>query len=387
MDDSGHQLPDFPSRSETQFSDVAISTVKVAKIIKSLDPSKATGPDGIPVSVLQNCSPELSPVLSRLFKKCVAESCFPSSWKIASIVPVFKNSGERSDPRNCRPISLLSVISKVFESLINSVLIHHLNLHNPFSDHQYGFRSGCSTADVLTVISERIYRSLDACGESRAIALDISKAFDKVWHAGLLHKLKSYGVSGVAFNLIESFLTDRKIKVVLDGQSSRYYSINAGVPQGSILGPTLFLIFVNDLPDDILCKLAIYADDTTIYQSLSLPRSQKVCSGDWERLELAADLEYDLRSVTEWGERWLVSFNASKTKLLSINKYKNPNLPPISMLNESLPESSSIRLLGLFLSNTFSWNEYIESIAKFAAKKVGSLYRSRNFSCQYTISL
>ena len=163
LDDSGHQLPDFPSRSETQFSDVAISTVKVAKIIKSLDPSKATGPDGIPVSVLQNCSPELSPVLSRLFKKCVAESCFPSSWKIASVVPVFKNSGERSDPRNYRPISFLFIISKVFDSLINSVLTYHLNSHDLHSDRQYGFWSGHSTADVLTVISEWIYQLLDAC--------------------------------------------------------------------------------------------------------------------------------------------------------------------------------------------------------------------------------
>ena len=106
---------------------------------------------------------------------------------------------------------------------------------------------------------------MDACGETRAIALDISKAFDKVWHAGLLHKLKAYGVSGLFLDIIKSFLSDRKIRVLLDGQSSSSYSINAGVPQGSVLGPTLFLIFINDLPDNILSKLAIYADDTTVF--------------------------------------------------------------------------------------------------------------------------
>ena len=114
---------------------------------------------------------------------------------------------------------------------------------------------------------------MDVSGETRVIALDISKAFDKVWHTGLLHKLKSYGVSGVFLDPIKSFLTDRKIKVVLDGRSSSCYFINAGVPQGSILGPTLFLIFINDLPDSILSKLSIYADDTTLYRSLGKPCS------------------------------------------------------------------------------------------------------------------
>ena len=379
LDDSGHQLPDFPPRTDVQFSHINVTAASVASIVKNLDPSKATGPDGIPVIVLQECSPELSPKLAKLFKKCISESCFPSSWRIASVVPVFKNSGERSDPKNYRPISLLSVISKVFESLINSSLTRHLESLNLLSDHQYGFRSGRSTADVLTVISERVYQSLNVSGETRAIALDISKAFDKVWHAGLLHKLKSYGVSGVVFDLIKSFLTDRKIKVVLDGRSSSCYSINAGVPQGSVLGPTLFLIFINDLPDSILSKLAIYADDTTLYRSLGKSRSVDKNETRREKNKMAADLECDLRTVTEWGDRWLVSFNASKTKLLSINKFRDPILPPIAMNGHEVPESSNVRLLGLSLTNNFSWNGYIESIAKLTAMKVGSLYRVRNF--------
>ena len=216
LDDSGHPFPDFPRRTNTYLDNFDISSKKVAAVIAQLDPSKATGPDGIPVVVLQKCSPELSPVLSKLFAKCVSESCFPSCWKFPSVIPVFKNSGERSDPRNYRPISLLPIISKVFESLINRSLVNHLDSNNLFSDFQYGFRSGRSTADVLTVISERVYRALDACGETRAIALDISKAFDKVWHAGLLHKLKSYGISGPFLEIINYFLSDRKIRVVMD---------------------------------------------------------------------------------------------------------------------------------------------------------------------------
>ena len=136
-----HPFSDFPHRTNTYLDNFDISSTKVAAVIAQLDPSKATGPDGIPVVVLQKCSPELSPVLSKLYAKCVSESCFPSCWKFPSVIPVFKNSGERSDPRNYRPTSLLPIISKVFESLINRSLVNHLDSNNLFSDFQYGFRS------------------------------------------------------------------------------------------------------------------------------------------------------------------------------------------------------------------------------------------------------
>ena len=180
LDDSNHFLPDFPTQTNTLLETIEITPSKVASVISDRDPSKATGPDGIPVILFQMCSPELSPILSKLFKKCMSESCFPGTWKQPSVIPVFKNCGERSDPRNYRPISLLPIISKIFETLINTSIVNHLNSQNLFSDYQYGFRSGRSTADILTVINERIYRSLNASGETRAVALDISKAFDKV---------------------------------------------------------------------------------------------------------------------------------------------------------------------------------------------------------------
>ena len=139
----------------------------------------------------------------------------------------------------------------------------------PFSDFQYGFKSSRSTADLLTVVSDRLARVFDRSGATRAVALDISKAFDRVWHAGLLHKLKSYGISGQKFGLISSFLSNRGLRVALDGKSSQEYPVNAGIPQGSILGPALFLLYINDLPDDVICNIAIYADDTTLYSLLS----------------------------------------------------------------------------------------------------------------------
>ena len=198
----------------------------------------------IPVVVLKNCEPELSYILAKLFNKYLKESCFPDCWKVSSVVPVFKNVGERSTAKNNRPVSLLSVVSKVFEKLVNNRIVDHLEKCDLFSDFQYGFRSSRSTADLLTVVSDRIDRAFDRSGTTQAIALDISKAFDKVWHAGLLHKLTSYGISGQMFGLVSSFLSNRQLWVVLDGKSSQEYLVNAGVPQGSILGPTLFLLYI-----------------------------------------------------------------------------------------------------------------------------------------------
>ena len=174
LDDSGISLPVFPLRTNLKLHNISITPKMVEKVITNLDSSKASGPDCIPVVVLKNCEPELSYILAKLFNNCLKESCFPDCWKISLVVPVFKNVGERSTAKN-------------------------------YSDFQYGFRSSRSTADLLTVVSDRIARAFNRSGATRAVALDISKAFDRVWHAGLLQKLKSYGNSGLIFGLISSF--------------------------------------------------------------------------------------------------------------------------------------------------------------------------------------
>ena len=180
------------------------------------------------------------------------------------MVPVFKNVEERSPDKIYRPVGLLSVVSKVFEKLVNNRTFDHREKCGHFFYFQYGFRSSQSTDDPLTVVCDRIARAFNRSGATQAVVLVVSLAFDRVWNAGLLHKLKSYGILGQIFGLISSFLSNRWLRVVLDGKSSQEYPVNAGVPQGSILGPTLFLLYINDLPDDVICNIAIYADDTTL---------------------------------------------------------------------------------------------------------------------------
>ena len=234
------------------------------------------------------------------------------------------------------------------------------------TDLQYGFWSSRSTADLLTVVSDRIARVSLA---TRAVALDISKAFNRVWHGGLLHRLNSYGISGQIFGLISSFLSYKWLRVVLNGKSSQVYPVKAGVPQGSIFGPTLFLLYINDLPDDVICNVAIYADDTTLYSNC------EQASDMWQQRKVDSELESDLRDTMDWGRKWLVDFNARKTQLVLFDWSKNTGAIAVKM------EKSSIKMLGLTFSPKLDWGSYIISIAKTASKeiKIGALIRSMKF--------
>ena len=221
------------------------------------------------------------------------------------MIPVFKNVGDRrSTAKNHRPLSLFSVVSKVFGKLVNNRIVDHLEKCGLFSDFQYGFWSSRSTADLLTVVSNRIARVFNRSWATRVVALDISKGFDRVWDADLLHKHRSYGISGQIFGLISSFLDNRRRRVVLHGKSSQEYPITAGVPQGSILGPALFLLYIYDIPDDVICNIATYANDTTLYSNCDQVSYQL------QELELASELEYDLRDTVDLGRKWLVDFSA-----------------------------------------------------------------------------
>ena len=198
-------------------------------------------------------------------------------------------------------------------------------------------------------MSDRIARAFNKSGATRAVALDISKAFDSQ-----------------IFGLISSFPSNRWLRVILDRKSSQEYPVNAGVPQGSILGPTVFLLYINDLPDGVICNIAIYADDTTLNSKCNQ------ASDLWQQLELASELESDLRDIVDWGRKWLVDFNAGKTQLVSFDQSKNTGAIDVKMDGSVLEEKTSFKMLGLTLSSKLDWGSYIVSIAKTASKKIGA---------------
>ena len=201
------------------------------------------------------------------------------------------------------------MVSKVFETLLKDRLVDHLEKCDLFSDFQYNFRSFRSTADLLTVISDRIARVFNRSGATRAVAFDISKTFHRVWQAGLLHKLKSYRISGQILDLISSFLRSRQLRVVLDWKYSQEYPVNAGVPQSSIFGPALFLLYINDIIDDAICNIAIYADYTTLYSKCSQ------ASDLLKQLELTSELKSDLRDSVVWGQEVICWFKRWKNSV------------------------------------------------------------------------
>ena len=181
----------------------------VKKVITNLDLSKASGSDCIPVVVPKNCEPKLSYIPAEPFSKCLKQ-LFSRLLEVSSVVSVFKNVGERSTAKNYCPVSLLSLVGKIFEKLVNNRNVDQLKKCDHFSDFQCSFRSCQSTAELINVVPDRIARAFNRSGTTQTVALDISKDFYTVWHAGLLHKLKSYGISGLIFGLISSFLSNRQ---------------------------------------------------------------------------------------------------------------------------------------------------------------------------------
>ncbi len=284
--------------------------------LSGLSPKKTYGPDGVPPIVLENCASVLTPYLVKLFRLCLSTSSSPSCWKYAYIQPVHKK-GDRSNPSNYRPITLLSCLSKAFESILNRKSQKHLSTSDLLSDRQYRFRKGRSTGEFLSLLSDYWSSSLSCFGETFSFSLEISKHFDKVWHKSLLSKLSSFGFYHSLCSFISSFLSGRSISAVVDGQCSSPKPINSGVPQGSDLTPTLFLLFINDLLSITNFFIHPYAEYSTLHFSTSFDRRPTLQDLQDSRLEAAERLTSEHAIISGWDRRNLVTFNASKNSMSS----------------------------------------------------------------------
>ena len=267
--DDGSAPPDLGPSNYPAMESISVSQNGVIKLLRNLKPFTASGPDGIPAKLLKEIAEEVSPAITLLLQSSINQGRVPLQWKKAHVVPIFKK-GSRSDAAYYWPISLTSILCKLCEHIIYCAIIRHLDDNNILSDSQHCFRQrrSCDSQLILTV--QDLARGLDDKSQIDMILLDFEKAFDKVSLRHLLLKADHYGIRNSTLDWIRDFLHKRSQVVVVDGQKSAESQVTSGVPQGSILGPLLFLIFINDLPDCVHHSTTrLFADDSVVYKHIS----------------------------------------------------------------------------------------------------------------------
>ncbi len=367
---------DLPNKGPSPFSSMPNFTVGangIDKLLWKLNPHKASGPDNISARVLNECRQEISPILACIFNKSIQEGTVPDDWRHANVAPIFKK-GEKYDPANYRPVSLTCICCKCLEHILVSNIMSHLSNNNILVDSQHGFRNKRSCETQLVQFVHDLASNLDRAHnkghrQTDIIIMDFAKAFDKVPHRRLLYKLSYYGIRGQANNWIRSFLSDRTQNVVLDGIASDPADVISGVPQGSVLGPVLFLLYINDLPDNIASSVRLFADDCVLYKNI---HTDSDCQA----------LQHDIDKLAEWEETWLMKFNAAKCHTLRVtNHLPNIRLMYDYTLHSRVLESvSTAKYLGLTFADNLSWGTHIHNVTSKANKTLGFLRRNLAFA-------
>ena len=285
-------------------TNLEFSTDTVMKKLQQLKTDKSPGPDGIHPLLLRECATVLAKPLSLIFRQSYNTGILPDEWKTAHIVPIFKK-GIRTDPANYRPVSLTSVPCKVMETIIKENLVKFWEDNDIFCKEQHGFTRGRSCLTNLLETLENWTKALDDGYGLDVVYLDYRKAFDSVPHRRLLEKLKGFGINGKLLCWLENFLTSRTMRVGIRGVLSLIQLVLSGVPQGSVLGPLLFLMFVNELPLWIQSEMRMFADDTKIWCKVKTEKD-------------GITLQQDLDNLSSWSETWQLKFNAEKCKVMHI---------------------------------------------------------------------
>ena len=383
---------------QEKFSFAPISSLSVYNRLSKLNTWKAPGLDGICNFVLKSCAGALAkhagallmaarwayffffsfrlasqaylPLaepLAHIFNSSLVSGKYPSQWKRGVIKPLYKHKGDRSNPAFYRPVVLLPCVSKVFEGCVREQLQDHCLRNHAMPDEQFGFLPKRSAVWQLLEVVDTWHRVLDTGASVHACFLDLAKAFDRVDHSLLFQKLSSVGVSNEDLSWFKSYLSDRTVCTEVDGHKSSFRAISSGVPQGSVLGPLLFIIFYRDLPSVISSSCAMFADDTLIFDSCSKHTTSGSC----------CRLQDDLVKLHAWADDWSSSFNASKSVEMVIGKRqaRNSRKPPLVLGSSEIPRDHQTCHLGVTLTDRLSWSAHLSKVQKKLAFKLFCLKR------------
>ena len=303
-------IPTFENRlHDTELTDFLITNEEVENIFKTLKTTKPPGPDGLHPRLLVELTDELVEPFQKIFTKSLAEGTLPQNWKEGNITPIFKK-GLKHLPGNYRPVSLISVACKMMEKLARNEVMAHMIRNNLLSSLQHGAVHGRSCTTQLLEVLDKWTEAIEQEDSVDAIYLDFAKAFDTVPHQRLLVKLAGYGIGGKVLKWIAAFLEGRRQRVLVNGSNSSWSPVTSGIPQGSVLGPMLFVCYINDMPDVVDSPIHMFADDTKIFRQMTAQSDQ-------------VTLQIDLRQLEAWTKKWQLRFNEEKCKVMHLGQYNH----------------------------------------------------------------
>ena len=366
VSDANAVIPPLDARNNISVLDtITVNIQAVETAIKRLLPTKSPGPDNIHPMLITETKDVIKHHLLKIFQKSVHLGEIPQEWKTANVTPIFKK-GSRTNAANYRPISLTSVPCKLLQRIIRDEIVLHMDRNNLFVENQHGFRSGRTCATQLLEALEDWTMAIDNGNTVDVIYLDFCKAFDKVSHRLLLYKLDTYGIRGKALRWISNFLIGAKQRVVINGSSSTSQTVTSGVPQGSVLGPVLFLIYVNDMPEVVRCMVKLFADDTKLYSEIK------------ETADRTA-LQEDINKIVTWTSNWLMKLNIDKCKHMEIGNITNNSSYTLDNGLTTISKVNSEKDLGITFDRGLKFSEHVCKAVSKANQILGIIFRTFKF--------
>ena len=343
-----------------------ISTELVFEHLINLDVNKSIGVNGVSPRVLVNCANSLAVPLCHIFDLSLSSGTCPAKWKQANVTPIYKK-GSRLETNNYRPVSLTSIVCKVLEKIIRDAIMNHLTSNNLLSEKQHGFVNGKACVTNLLETIEFLTKRFCANIPIDIIFMDFLKAFDLVAHKRLAFKLSCYGITGSLLAWIVSFLSNRVQRVVMGEVVSSWEEVTSGVPQGSVLGPILFILYINEISEILISLSELYADDTKLLKEIQSEEDIHI-------------LQNDINRIVDWTRTWLMKLNESKCKVMHIGRTNEKHLYSIESFDgqtkSMLTETTLERDLGIMISSDLKWNHHVKHCANKANKILGMLTRT-----------